>query len=136
MQTIQIPDDIYARLQHHAVPLEDSAADVIVRLLDTIEHPPLQPQSSQASNGGGDFFSKGGRIPNGTKLRANYKGRLFYAEIRHGTIWLDGNAYESLSRAIIAVARSVGTRNPSLNGWKYWEYEGPDGIWRPVEQLR
>jgi hypothetical protein len=79
----------------------------------------------------GFLYCRGGKIPNGTKLRIQYKSRTMEAEVRGGYIWIEGNRYDSPSDA----ARAVGYG--SVNGWNVWEYyDEPDRKWYALDQLR
>ena len=50
MKNIDVPEEVYARLQKHAVPLEDTVADVIDRALDALEaQKPSSHEPSQES---------------------------------------------------------------------------------------
>ncbi len=37
MRAVEIPEDLYRRLQNHARPFEDEPADIIDRALDALE---------------------------------------------------------------------------------------------------
>ena len=79
----------------------------------------------------GYLYCRGGRIPNGTKLRATYLSRRYDAEIRGGKVWLNQRSFDSPSKA----ARSI-TKN-SVNGWKWWEfYDAEAKQWRELSVLR
>lgn len=79
----------------------------------------------------GYLYCRGGRIPNGTKLRATYLSRRYDAEIRGGKVWLNQRSFDSPSKA----ARSI-TKN-SVNGWKWWEYYDTEAKeWRELSVLR
>lgn len=86
----------------------------------------LPPRDSR-----GFLYCRGGKIPNGTKLRIQYKSKTTEAEVRGGYIWIEGNRYDSPSDA----ARAVGYA--SVNGWNVWEYyDEPDRKWHALDRLR
>lgn len=86
----------------------------------------LPPQSSE-----GYLYSRGGKIPNGTKMRTQYKTRRLEGEVRGGLIWIDGKSYGNPSYAARAVGRG------SVNGWQVWEYYDKDERgWFPLRRLR
>ncbi len=123
MEDIELPDEVYRKLQELAVPFEDKEpADVIGRLVPLFEKEPtrdveISPQSTS------DLVCKGGTIPHGTRLgRRSYKGCSSEAEVLDGKIRLNGESYPSPSKAANAAARSIGTASLSLNGWEPWEY--------------
>jgi hypothetical protein len=71
-------------------------------------------------------------FPDGTRFRANYKGRTHQAEIKNGQ-WLgdDGVFRRSPSDAAGAIS---GT---NVNGWRFWNVQLPsDPTWQRLEDLR
>jgi hypothetical protein len=69
----------------------------------------------------------------GVELRARIEGP--------GRIVFDGQAYDSLSTAGGMARKSVagpfpGREIPQTNGWTFWEYRGPDGGLRVLDDLR
>jgi hypothetical protein len=75
------------------------------------------------------FHSRGVALPNGTVLRAKYRGNIFRAEIVEGR-WLaeDGSVQTSPSGAARAI---TGT---NVNGLRFWEGKRPsDMVWRKLE---
>lgn len=77
------------------------------------------------------FTCRGLTLPEGTKLRATYKQRLYVAEIRNGR-WVDeaGKAHASPSAAATHVTGNT------VNGWRFWEAKRPgDTDWRKIASL-
>lgn len=71
-------------------------------------------------------------LPEGTKLRATYKGRTYWAEIKNGN-WLGEDRKERRSPSDAAGAIS-GT---NVNGWRFWYAQRPnDPEWRRLDELR
>ena len=62
-------------------------------------------------------------FPNGTKLRATYKGHEHLAEIRSGQ-WVDDNGVVRTSPSDAASAIT----QTNVNGWRFWH------VWHPNEQ--
>jgi hypothetical protein len=86
----------------------------------------LPPRDSK-----GFLYCRGGKIPNGTKLRTTYKSQPVEAEVRGGSIWIEGNRYDNPSSA----ARAVG--HGSVNGWTAWEYyDEAERKWFVLDRLR
>lgn len=74
----------------------------------------------------------GGRfLPNGTQLRAKYKGAWHHAEIKDAQLVdVDGAVYDSAS----AAARAVTSTN--VNGLTFWDVKRPsDSAWRKLMTL-
>jgi hypothetical protein len=81
--------------------------------------------------GASGFFSRGLLLPNGTELRARYKGYQYYGAITNDQ-WIDsdGRSYSSPSAAASAI---TGT---NVNGWRFWEAKRPDDrAWRRLDIL-
>lgn len=79
----------------------------------------------------GHFYSRGLLLPNGTELRARYKGNQHFARISDGK-WFnaDGGEFSSPSAAAGAI---TGT---TVNGWRFWEAKRPgDRGWRRLDIL-
>lgn len=73
-----------------------------------------------------------GFLQPGDRLRAQYKGKVYWAEItKDGQIKYKGKKYSSLSKAGGAI---MGGR--SCNGWKFWEYEIEPDVFKPIDDLR
>lgn len=76
---------------------------------------------------------KGVTLPNGTMLRATFKGKTYFAEIIEGR-WFDretGETRNSPSQAACAITGGV------TNGWRFWQVQRPgDGEWMLLGDLR
>ena len=76
---------------------------------------------------------KGVALPNGTMLRATFKGRTYFAEIIEGR-WFDrttGETRNSPSQAACAITGGV------ANGWRFWQVQRPgDAGWSALGDLR
>lgn len=71
-------------------------------------------------------------FPEGTKFRATYKGKTYFAEVKDGA-WLgsDGVVRRSPSDAAGAIS---GT---NVNGWRFWHAQLPnDPRWRRLDELK
>lgn len=118
---------------YHLVAASPEQAKALKAL--RIDHEDITPsvlRDTEASGAPGGFlYCRGGKIPDGTRLRTTYKARTFEAEVRGGAIWFNGRSYDNPS----AAARGAGYG--SVNGWKVWEFLDPkDGRWRTLERLR
>ena len=79
----------------------------------------------------GAWVYRGVQFPDGTQLRATYWGKTYTAEIRDGSLMLNGQRQTSPS-----AAASYITKN-NANGWDFWEVKRPgDGSWLVMKQLR
>lgn len=78
------------------------------------------------------FFSRGLFLPDGTKLRARYKGKQYHAVIQKDH-WVDqtGQMQASPSAAATAITET------NVNGLRFWEALRPgDTTWRRLEFIR
>lgn len=80
----------------------------------------------------GQFYSRGLVLPDGTVLRARYKGVQYNAAIRNGRWWSDDEKeYSSPSAAASAITETT------VNGWRFWEGKLPgDKGWRRLDIIR
>lgn len=80
---------------------------------------------------GHGFYSRGLTLPNGTALRARYKGYEYRAKIENDA-WIDHleNRHFSPTGAAKAITGN------SVNGWRFWEAWRPgDSKWRRLDLL-
>ena len=112
----------------------DSYDAVIGRLLD-VEDTPVQLSASapSASKPPAGAYFKGVLLPDGTQLKATYKGRIYMAAIQNG-VWVDSEAgvpRNSPSEAAYAITKS------GVNGWLFWLVKRPsDSEWQSLSALR
>ncbi len=77
------------------------------------------------------FHSRGLWLPNGTILKARYKGNEYAGRI-YANRWLDGDnkPHSSPSAAAYAIT------NTNVNGLRFWEGRRPDdAVWRRLDVL-
>jgi hypothetical protein len=66
------------------------------------------------------------------KIRARYKGKLVYAQVRRdGRIRFSQQLFDSPSLAAAAACA-----RKTYNGWTFWEYERAPGDWVLLDELR
>jgi hypothetical protein len=79
----------------------------------------------------GMWIYRGVQFPDGTQFRATYKGTTYTAEVRGGSLMLNGQRQTSPSAAASSITES------NTNGWDFWEVKRPgDASWRIMKQLR
>lgn len=119
---------------YHVVSMSDEQFAALQKLLgDHSAFQDITPKSlaQHAPAGSGFLYSRGGRIPNGTKLRARHLSREYQAEVKGGRVWVGDRPYDSPSNAAVALTKT------SVNGWKFWEYlDEQSGKWFPLLKLR
>ena len=148
MHTIPISLDVLKALTNRLKADDQTYDDVLRELLelDSPVEPEIEPApfamfadalTSQfeglrrVQNGPG-FYSRDLFLPNGTELRARYKGRLYEASIQDEK-WLDdrGKERSSPSAAAGAITKTI------VNGLRFWEGKRPgDSAWLRLDKLR
>ncbi|MBA4008943.1 MAG: hypothetical protein C0486_09205 [Erythrobacter sp.] len=89
------------------------------------------PKNALAVFAHGAWFN-GVFFPDGTKLRATYKGTEHFAEIRNGQ-WVDSNGVVRTSPSDAASAIS-GT---NVNGWRFWyAWQSAQKTWRRLDEFQ
>lgn len=136
MPSIEISNDTFNRLKALAEPFVDKPEDVIRRLLNGAK--PSAPTATEGNrDSGSDLVSSAGRVPHGTRLKANYRGQEYQAEVKNGGIEWNGSSYSSISAAAVAVIQSTGSKRPTENGWRFWNYyDESKREWRPLTELQ
>tara|TARA_B100001765_G_C19376565_1_gene281537 strand:- start:208 stop:585 length:378 start_codon:yes stop_codon:yes gene_type:complete len=119
---IEIDFEVFKALTSRRQSETHSYNDVLREILG------LEPAAVQTSHG----RALGGRfLPNGTELRARYKGQVYSAEIVSEKFVHDGKTYSSASAAAKAV---TGT---NVNGLQFWEVKRPGDVdWKSLKSLQ
>lgn len=109
----------------------DSIDNVIARLI--ADRMAQSREVLMVRQGASELAVKGVTLPNGTMLRATFKGKTYFAEIIEGR-WFDretGQTRTSPSQAAIAITGGV------TNGWRFWQVRRPgDADWLALSDLR
>jgi hypothetical protein len=114
----QTHDDVIRELLQLDSPIEQETPDAIDSVLaDTFSKVGRQFAGLPVEGG---FYSRGLWLPNGTTLRARYKGRLRSAKIANDQ-WVnaEGNIETSPSAAATAITGN------NVNGLRFWEAKLP-----------
>jgi hypothetical protein len=131
--SIGIDFDVFKELTLRRSRPDVSENDVLRQLLGLQPVTSLNEQSNGTENllSGIPWTSKGVTLPHGTKLRAEYGGRSYYARIESSAIVYEGMSYKSPS----AVANAV--TGTSVNGWSFWEAQLPSkSDWVQLSKFR
>ena len=127
-------DDLLREILEIDSPIEPEGAieGPLNKLIEGLE--PWARGSARLRYGEG-FYSRGLFLPNGTELRARYKGKLYFAKIEDEQ-WFDEKGQEHTSPSAAASA-ITGT---NVNGLRFWEAQFPDWpnkmAWRRLDKLR
>lgn len=134
---IEIDFEVYkeltARRKHEGHSYNSVVRDLLglpMTLTDQIGSS-FAPIGALAGRGGKKFTMRNGSLPEGTKLRARYKGSEYHAQIRNGR-WIDDQGAEHTSPSAAATA-ICGT---NVNGLRFWHAKRPqDGDWQRLDIL-
>ena len=125
MATIEIDFDVYKHLTALRRSEADSFNEVLRRELKISTH-----RANEAAQVGAVF--KGVTLPEGTELRATYKGKTYTAKIQGG-LWIDSSGGKRNSPTHAAVAIT----GKNWNGWNFWECRFPGQAgWKVLSTLR
>lgn len=122
----QTYDDVIRRLLNMDSPVEPEPFRPVISGVES-----LSAALSKAIGDPKSFYSRGLRLPDGTSLRAIYKGVPYIAEIKDGDwVSIDGSVHTSPSSAASAITGN------NVNGLRFWEALLPgDEIWRKLDAL-
>lgn len=127
MPQIYVDFDVFKALTARRATEEVTENDVLRQLLGL----PSGHGKPTGRPGAGDWIAKGVRFPQGTQVRAKYKGQLHLAEVKDGALMLNGRRYDSPSAAAMTITKAP------VNGWTFWEVKLPGhGEWQTMKRLR
>ena len=125
MARIEVDFEVFKELTARRASESVTYNDVIRELLG------LKNAAATTPKLNGAWVYRGVQFPDGTQLRATYWGKTYTAEIRGGSLLLNGQRQTSPS-----AAASYITKN-NANGWDFWEVKRPgDASWLVMKQLR
>ncbi len=131
MPNIHVDFDVFKAITARR-PSEDVSENDVLRQLFGLPSTTAAARPAGSRHQAGDWVSKGVRFPQGTHVRAKYKGQLHLAEVKDGALLLNGKRYDSPSSAAMAI-----TNNTPVNGWTFWEVKLPgSGEWQTMKALR
>ena len=129
-KTIEIDFDVYKVIINNSKHFNESANDVLRRLLNISSSQVTSIVSNVQTNTGG-LMVKNVFLPAGMKLRKYFKGSLLQAEVHDGFIEYNGKRYTSPSGAAVDAAGG------SVNGWRFWEYlDTKSNTWKVIDTLK
>lgn len=142
MKTIEIDFEVFKGLTAELQSELDTYNGVIRRMLKLpdpdasalpgeIDVPGLPAIATNANQTSGIWLSNV-FLPNGTLLRATYKGRTHRAQISNSQ-WVDelGQVRTSPSDAASAISKT------NVNGWRFWFVRRPyDDDWQRMDALK
>ncbi len=136
MRQIDIDFEVYKAMTAMRHTEEHSYNDVIRELLGLEVKQITSVYDDNAQAGAVELAARGLRsrglfLPDGTKLRATYKGNQFNAKVEGGVIINKaGTTFMSPSAAASEITKTT------VNGWRFWEGKRPaDTEWRRLDQL-
>ena len=131
MRAIDVDFDVFKAITARRSSEEVTENDVLREVFGLPRKAPSSAQASPTQLASGDWVTKGVRFPEGTELRAIYKGQTFLARVAGGALVVNGKRYDSPSPAAVAITGSA------VNGWRFWEARLPGQAgWKMIESLR
>ena len=128
MPNIYVDFDVFKAITARRATEQVTENDVLRQLFAL---PSIGEPRADTRHRAGDWVTKGVRFPEGTEVRAKYKGQVHLAQVMDGALFLEGKRYESPSSAAISI-----TGNP-VNGWNFWEVKLPGrGDWKLMNAFR
>ncbi len=140
---IDVDFDVYKSLTSKRLAEDHSYNDVLRELLGLpqLRQVVAQPVGIAVENStalalavapASGLHTRGLFLPNGTKLRALYKGSQYEAAVGNGVIAMaSGKAFTSPSAAASAITQTT------VNGWRFWEAMRPNDLsWQRLESLK
>ncbi|PZP39365.1 MAG: hypothetical protein DI585_04390 [Pseudomonas fluorescens] len=125
MATIDVDFEVFKALTNRRATEAVSYNDVLREMLG-LEDAPATPVVATAG-----WTWKGVTLPEGTEIKAEYKGKAYTAKIEGGKWVQDGKTHTSPSAAAHAITGS------GVNGWWFWFVKRPsDATWHQMGKLR
>lgn len=125
MEVIECDFEVWQALTARRKSREHSLNDVLREMLV------LPMTSTTAEDDGPGWTWKGVNLPNGTELRAEYKGREYTAKIVRNEWIQDGKVMNSPSQAAFHIT------DGGVNGWIFWQAKTPNrGDWLMLDVIR
>jgi hypothetical protein len=138
MRSIEIDFDVHQQIELERISFEETPNEALRRLLKLPPAKPVTPVATIDKSGTGVAWSgKGVTLPHGTEVQMEYNGKMYSGHIADGEWVVEGNSSKSPSDAAGSAAKTKSGKNPSLNGWIYWQVKRPgDGAWSSLGSLR
>ena len=137
MRTIEIDFDVHKLIETKRTSFSETPNMVLRRLLEIEKHGESTQIDKPPLPSGRPWSGKGVTLPHGTEVRMEYNGQLHNGRIMDGQWVVEGKKSISPSRAASYAGITKGGRNPSLNGWIYWQVKRPSDLdWIPLDSLR
>jgi len=128
MHRIEVDFEVWRELTSRRESEEVSYNDVLRKMLTL---PPGAKPGAEETPAGEGLTMRGMLFPAGTKFRATCKGRRYSGEIIDGALVVNGERYQSPSRAGKALM------GYNVNGWHFWQVKLPgSGEWRLLDSFR
>ena len=137
MRMIEIDFDIHKLIEAERRSFAEAPYMVLRRLLKLGDAKDASKTRLHSHADSDAWTGKGVKLPAGTKLRMEYRGREHFGVIQDSSWVVEGMKFKSPSAAAGGVARTKDGKSPSLDGWKYWQVKRPgDPGWIALDTLR
>jgi len=136
LQSIEVDWDIHKMIETERRSFDEPQYVALRRLLKL---PALNASPEQDAGSGAPWVENGVEVPHGSLARMEYLrgSQVYEGRFLNGKLVVNGKAYESLSAAASALAKTSDGSQPSLNGWLYWKAKFPgETAWRSLGDMR
>jgi hypothetical protein len=128
MVALDIDFEVYKALTNRRATEDVSYNEVLRELLG------LKASAAQSPTPPSGWTCKGVTLPDGTELRAEFKGKLYTAKIVDRA-WVQEGFKERVFGSPSAAAFAI--TDTAYNGWGFWQVKRPsDPAWMPLSKLR
>jgi hypothetical protein len=136
-RTIEIDLDVHKRIELERKSFAESPNDALRRLLGLNGSNQIAHQPGMTEPKGRAWSGDAVKLPHGTKVRMEYRGREHSGEVEDGEWVVEGRRFGTPSGAAAGVAKTKAGTPASLNGWDYWNVKRPgDEDWIRLKSLR
>ena len=128
--TVEVDFDVFKALTIRRTSEIVTCNDVLRELLDL---PPAENTAKEQGpvDRGDGWRGKGVLLPNGTDIRAKYKGEVHTGKVENGALVVNSKRYGTPSAAASSITGG------SINGWNFWQANLPgQSGWRVIASFR
>ncbi|WP_155645044.1 hypothetical protein [Erythrobacter donghaensis] len=139
--TIEIDWDIHRAIVNEQRGFDEPPHKALRRLLGLpdLDEAETSEMKIPLNDHGIPWRDDGVEIPSGTKARMkyNYGRQIYEGHFSDGKLVVNGEEFDTLSRAASSLAVTKDGKKTQLDGWRYWEALLPgEKHWRSLKDMR
>lgn len=139
LQKIEIDWDIHKLIETERRSFDEAPYVALRRLLRLPELKVGSASEARDIGTGIPWTDDGVTVPHGSLAKMEYDrgSQVYEGQFLNGRLVVNGQPFDSLSAAAIALAITKGGKKTSLNGWNYWKAKFPgETKWRTLNDMR